>query len=361
MFSLRTVSRIQGQYLLWSVVALALTVVGPADAHHGAAAHYNFDDLVEIEGVVTRVQFVNPHAVVHLEVASPNGGLTPWRCEMSGATQLARRGWTKDLLVAGHFVQIIGARARRETNACAMESIVLADGRYVENDNNIEGIVVPETVASSNVIAKRPNYLDNGQPNISGPWVSQTGTTTGGEVTSGPPEPTPAGLTAAEHFDFRFDNPVIRCESGNIISDWYRQSHVNDIQQSADYVQIRYGYLDLVRTIYLGGVTHPENLALSVAGHSIGWWDGDVLEVDTVAMRATALHPRDETMISDGAHIQQRFWYNKANQTLVRDYTVTDPLYLAKPFSGRNVSDISARPYQPFDCVDLTGDNNRRQ
>ncbi|MBT5558590.1 MAG: hypothetical protein HOJ88_01755 [Proteobacteria bacterium] len=361
MFSLYTVDRMRRQCLFWLFVILTLAVVGPAAAHHGAAAHYNSDDLVEIEGIVTHVQFVNPHAVVHLDVASPDGELTSWRCEMSGATQLTRRGWTKELLVAGHSVQIIGARARREANACAMESIVLADGRYLENDNNIEGIVVPETVASSNEIAKRPGYLDNGQPNISGPWVAQTGTTTGGEVTSGPPEPTPAGLAAAEDFDFRFDNPVIRCESGNIISDWYRQSHVNDIQQSAESVQIHYGYLDLVRTIYLGEVTHPENLSPSVAGHSIGRWDGDVLEVDTVALRATALHPRDETMISDSVHIQERFWYNKAAQTLVRDYTVTDPLYLAKPFTGRNISDISARPYQPFDCVDLTGDNNRRQ
>lgn len=350
----------QGQYARWLVVFLTWTVAGQAAAHHGAAAHYNYDDLVEIEGVVTRVQFVNPHALVHLDVVRPEGELTSWRCEMSGATQLTRRGWSKEMLVAGHSVKIAGPRARRQENACAMETIVLADGRYVENYNNIEGIVVPATVASPNEIAMRPDYLDNGQPNISGAWVSQTGTTTGGSVTNGPPEPTPAGLIAAEQFDFRFDNPVIRCESGNIISDWYRQSHVSDIQQSAETVQIRYGYLDLVRTIHLGAEVHPENLSLSVAGHSIGHWEGDNLVVDTVALRPTALHPREEIMISDNVHIQERFWYDQAAQTLIRDYTVTDPQYLAKPFSGRNLSNIAARPYQPFACVDLTGDNNRR-
>ena len=360
MFKFYTASRMQGLCVPWLFVLLALTVTGQAVAHHGAAAHYDPDDLFEIEGMVTQVQFVNPHAYVHLDVVGSDGELASWRCEMSGASQLIRRGWSKDTLIAGLSVKIIGERARREENACAMQSIEFTDGRHIENDNNIEGIVVPTTVASANEIAMRPDYLDNGQPNISGPWVSKTGTTTGGEVTSGPPEPTPAGLAASEQFDFRFDNPVIRCESGNIISDWYRQSHVNDIQQSADSVRIRYGYLDLVRTIQLDAAVHPDDLSTSVAGHSIGRWDGDVLEVDTVALRATALHPRAEVMISDNVHILERFWYDKAKRTLIRDYTVTDPQYLARPYRGRNLSNIAARPYQPFACVDLSGDNNRR-
>jgi hypothetical protein len=52
--------------------------------------------------------------------------------------------------------------------------------------------------------------------------MSRAGTTTGGSVTNGPPEPTPTGLVAAEQFYFKFDNPMIRCKSSNIISDWYR-------------------------------------------------------------------------------------------------------------------------------------------
>ena len=50
----------------------------------------------------------------------------------------------------------------------------------------------------------------------------------------------------------------------------------------------------------------------------------------------------------------------RSRNTLVRDYVVTDPLYLAEPYRGRDVAGLGAVAYQPFDCVDLSGENNRR-
>lgn len=345
------------------LVSAALLILNPHErlyAHHGAAAHYDPDDKVTLDGVVTEVRFVNPHAFVHVDVVDTGGAATPWRCELSGATQLIRRGWTPQTLAPGQTIRIVGARARREDNACDMESIVLADGRVVESGARLEGSVVPPTVAALGETTSRARYRENGQPNLAGAWVSRSGGAAGGELTNGEPEPTEAGLVASGGFDFRFDNPVIRCESGNIIADWYRQSHVNDIRQDEDRIVLRYGYLDLVRTVHLNMREHPENVVASVEGHSIGWWEGDVLVVDTVGFLPRALVPRAEIMISAQAHIVERFQYNEETRTLLRDYTVTDPLYLKKPYSGRNVSDIAARQYQPFQCVDLSGENNRR-
>jgi hypothetical protein len=56
----------------------------------------------------------------------------------------------------------------------------------------------------------------------------------------------------------------------------------------------------------------------------------------------------------------ERFMYDGESRTLARDFVVTDPLYLTEPYPGRNVSDIAAVPYRPFNCVDLSGENNRR-
>ena len=86
----------------------------------------------------------------------------------------------------------------------------------------------------------------------------------------------------------------------------------------------------------------------------------DVLVVDTVGFLPRALNPRAEVMISGQTHILERFEYDEAERALLRRYTVTDPLYLEKPYSGVNVSDIAAQQYQPFQCVDLSGENNRR-
>ena len=336
---------------------LLLVASTPLRAHHGSAPHFDSDDQVRVNGVVTELRFVNPHAFVYFDAVDENGESVPWRCELSGATLLRRQGWTPETLVPGQRVEIVGDRARREDNACAMESITFEDGSVIDSDGIQQGDVRPVVDPAS--VTPRPRFLENGQPNLSGAWISRQGGGAGGVRTNGPPEPTEAGLAAAENFDVRFDNPVINCESGNIITDWYRQSHVNDIRQFDDRVVIRYGYLEMLRTIYLGA-EHPENVAPGVAGHSIGWWEDDVLVVETIGLSERVLIPLAGVMMSDQANVVERIHYDEESRTLIRDFTVNDPLYLTRPYSGRNVSDIAAEPYRPFDCVNLSGENNRR-
>ena len=340
-----------------AVAILLLFAATPLPAHHGSAPHFDPDVQVDVEGVVTELRFVNPHAFVHFDVIDANGESVPWRCELAGATLLRRQGWTPETLFAGQRIQMVGALARREANSCAMRTITLEDGSVISSRGLQQADLRP--VADPADVAQRPRYLDNGQPNISGAWVSREPGGSGGILTNGPAEPTEAGLAAAESFDVRYDNPVINCESGNIITDWYRQSHVNDIRQMDDRIIVRHGYLEMERTIFLNA-EHPQDLAPSVTGHSVGAWEDDVLVVDTVGLAERVLIPLRDVMMSDQARVVERIHYDPESRTLVRDYTVEDPLYLAKPYSGRNVSDIAAEPYQPFDCVNLSGENNRR-
>ena len=345
---------------IYAFAATGILLLGastPLRAHHGSAPHFDPDDQVRVSGIVTELRFVNPHAYVYFDAINASGETVPWRCELSGATLLRRQGWTPETLVPGQRIEIEGARARREDNSCAMESITFGDGRVISTRDTQQADVRP--VADPAGAAPRPRYLDNGQPNISGAWVSREGGGAGGILMNGRPEPTEAGLAASEGFDVRYDNPVINCESGNIITDWYRQSHVNDVRQDDDRIVLRLGYLEMVRTVFLNA-SHPENIAPSVEGHSIGWWEDDVLVVNTIGLSERALIPLAEVMMSDRAQVMERFYYDEDNQTLIRDYTVLDPLYLAKPYTGRNVSDIAAEPYRPFDCVNLSGENNQR-
>lgn len=336
--------------------AVILIPVLQADAHHGSAPHFDPDDPVMLEGTVSELRFVNPHSFLHLDVIGANGERVEWRCEMGGATNLGRLGWTNETLTPGQSVTVSGHRARREANSCAARSIVLADGSEIGSGVQLEGTEAEATVADVRDTAQRLGVLANGQPNLSGPWILRAGGGMGG----GFPEHTEAGRIAAEAYDGRYDNPVIRCESGNIILDWTRQSHVNDISQDENRITIRYGYLDLVRTIHLDVSSHPETVTPSIAGHSIGRWEDDVLVVDTVGFMPRVLIPRIPLMTSDRMHVVERFAYDEETRTLTRDYVATDPLYLSEPLRGRDVSDIAAEPYRPFNCVDLSGENNRR-
>lgn len=82
--------------------------------------------------------------------------------------------------------------------------------------------------------------------------------------------------------------------------------------------------------------------------------------MDTASLSEGAVSPLNERMHSDQDHVVERFWYDDELGGLVREYTADDPLFFEGPFSGRDIADVSAIPYQPYDCLELSGENNIR-
>ena len=89
------------------------------------------------------------------------------------------------------------------------------------------------------------------------------------------------------------DNPRFKCETTSIIFDWTFDGPVNRITQNKDTIVIQYGQLNLKRTVYMNMTTHPANVKLTRAGHSIGRWDGDTLVVDTVGFLPGVINGAD--------------------------------------------------------------------
>ena len=87
------------------IVLASLASVAPAWAHHGVA-NFDLNTEVTISGTVTRLDLVNPHSWLHLDVAGHDGRVVPWRCELRGATVLRRSGWSADMFAAGTTVTI---------------------------------------------------------------------------------------------------------------------------------------------------------------------------------------------------------------------------------------------------------------
>ena len=363
-----------------------LLISATAAAHHSSAPHYDREKLVEVQGVVTEWKFVNPHAYVYFDVTDSNGDVSNWRCESDAATSLQRRGWTDQTFLAGQELTVKGISARREKNVCSLDSVVFPDGTKLDRRADLSraalltGIItappLPYTAENDN---NRALTLANGQPNISGVWVAPPRRRAGGAM-GGPmseiestgippnrgdpsrtPEPTAAGLAAGEEWDYSFDNPALFCKNTNIIRGWRHDRHVNEITQTNTSVTLTYGYMDdLVRTVHLDVTEHSAQLTPSTAGHSIGWWEGDTLVVDTVGFSPGVFEPFDGIMHSDEMHVVERFLYNPETRNLVRSYTVTDPLYFKAPVNGQDTMQISAVPHQAYGCVELSGKNNQR-
>lgn len=88
-----------------------LLAAEPSAPHHSFAAEFDLNRPVELTGVVTRVQWTNPHAWIHIDVEDGNG-VQSWAVELLGINFMIRRGWTRETVKAGDVVSIEGFGAR---------------------------------------------------------------------------------------------------------------------------------------------------------------------------------------------------------------------------------------------------------
>jgi hypothetical protein len=105
--------------------------VAPAMAHHTVAATVDVSRLVTLTGIVTSVEWKNPHVIYHLAVPASNGGMIDWEIESRNPDIMQRFGIEQDTIKAGQRVTMNVMIARDGSRNAATASIVLADGRTV--------------------------------------------------------------------------------------------------------------------------------------------------------------------------------------------------------------------------------------
>jgi hypothetical protein len=103
----------------------------PVFAHHSFAAEYDASKPVELKGVVTKVEWTNPHARFYVDVKDANGKITTWNLELASPNVLTRNGWTRHSLKEGDMVTVQGSKAKDGDNLANARTVVLADGRKV--------------------------------------------------------------------------------------------------------------------------------------------------------------------------------------------------------------------------------------
>ena len=98
-------------------------------AHHAFAAEFDANKPVEFSGVVTKMEWVNPHVWIHLDVKNPEGAVESWAFEAGTPNVLFRRGFTKESLKTGTEVKVNGYQSKDGTHRANGRDLTFPDGR----------------------------------------------------------------------------------------------------------------------------------------------------------------------------------------------------------------------------------------
>ncbi len=112
------------------MAGLGLTLVSaPVRAHHAFAAEFDAEKPVKLQGTVTKMEWINPHTWIHIDVKAPNGKVESWMIEGGPPNALSRRGFTRDSLPVGAEILVEGFQAKDGSLRANGRDLTLADGR----------------------------------------------------------------------------------------------------------------------------------------------------------------------------------------------------------------------------------------
>lgn len=116
-----------------SILLVAAAVIVPLAYAHHSVSMYDMDHPSTFKGVVTRVEWTNPHAYIYLNVKNDKGGVEEWAMEINSPNFLHHNGWTSTTVKPGDVITVTGGAAKSGAKTMRCTSVVLSDGTVLRS------------------------------------------------------------------------------------------------------------------------------------------------------------------------------------------------------------------------------------
>lgn len=314
-------------------ISVSLMISFSLNAHHSDAS-YNQDETLTLQGIVSSYVWRNPHVIIYVEAPDANGNIVEWALEIGNTMIMTRSGWSRDLLKNGDLVQAtVYPNRNPENHDVMLINIQTADGSiYIQDESDYIGS------STAN--------------NLEGVWKGRGSSIIAFSQAMSEASLTEKGSLAKNSYDYRLQSPIAQCVPPPTPT-WLRGMiiYLTEFEITEDRVVIRNEFFDNQRIVYMDGRDHPETGSRTNQGHSIGFWDGDTLVVDTVLFED---HPSSfDRGVPNGSqkHTIERFYLNEEGNRMIVDIFVEDPEYLKEPFSGSMQLDYTPEyTIQEYNC-----------
>lgn len=314
--------------LAGAIVAGMLATVPFSVAAHHSMSEFNRGVVTEVEGVVSRVSWTNPHILLEVTSSDKNGVKAVWTLEGGAVSAQRRRGLTGESLAVGDLVRVAGWPSTRRDRYLQVNHVLLPNGVELLVGGTREPRWSAKSAGGTSVADARKPAAALGD-SIFRVWSQGTGAWFFAGRSDY--QLTKSAAAAVAKWDDIADNPLTKCVAPGMPALMGNPYPMEFVPAGRD-IEVRFEEFDARRKIHMGAdAARPASVPLSPLGYSVGHWEDKTLVVETSRInwpyfdRSGAPQTRNVT-------INERFTVVQNGNRLDYVMTVNEPASLVKPF-----------------------------
>ncbi len=326
-------------------LAFAISASGTAAfAHHSTALVYERDGaVIEVEGTITELAWVNPHVRLKLRGVGPDGVEREWDIESNSVSNVSRFGLTADVVAAGTRVKVAGNPGRQLDNVLWLTNMLLPDSREILFGNAVRARWSQQTIGRDLRGAVTADTRNLGLFRV---WTNATSPNAfwGSDFRL-----TESAAAARAAYDPLTQDPTANCAPKGMPF-IMEQPYPMEIVQAGDEILIKAEEYDIVRRVAMKPGVAQRPAAESPLGSSFGRWEGAVLAVFTVDIGYGWVNGLGIPLGPDASTVE-RFALNADGSRLEYTMTVTDPATFTTPAVFRKAWEWRpGEQLRPYEC-----------